>query len=80
LIELECEPSSPPPPPPPTTVWRAENGGYANSCADQCGEPDCFCVPDQCSSALEGMACDTLGEECNAVDGPFYEILQCTTQ
>ena len=67
-------------PPPPTTVWVAEFGGYESSCSDQCGALTCACVPAQCSPALEGQPCSTLGAECNAISNLDFYTLKCEAQ
>lgn len=58
-----------------SATWVLEE--YPNSCADQCGVPNCGCIRNRCSASLEGQPCGPEGAQCNVVSGPFWYEMIC---
>src|SRR5262249_51953957 len=58
-------------------VWELEE--YPNSCADQCGVPNCNCIHNRCSASLAGQACSPEGASCNVVYSNYYREMFCET-
>jgi hypothetical protein len=58
-----------------SSVWVLEE--YQNSCADQCGAPNCNCITNRCSASLAGQACAPVGASCNVVSGNYWREMIC---
>ena len=43
-------------------TWQPAEAGYTHQCADECGVPNCNCVPNRCASGTEeGDPCSSSG-------------------